>query len=47
LLEKTYNAISTDSQSLFNTNVEVLGAISIIEDKVSYIKNLMKGENNE
>ena len=43
-LEKTYNTISSDSESLFNTNTKVLGTVSIIEDKVSYIKNIEKGE---
>ena len=43
-LEKTYNTISSDSESLFNTSTKVLGTISIIEDKVSYIESLKKGE---
>lgn len=43
-LEKTYNIISSDSESLFNTSTKVLGTVSIIEDKVSYIKNIKKGE---
>lgn len=43
-LEKTYNTISSDSESLFNTSTKVLGTISIIEDRASYIKNIKKGE---
>ena len=43
-LEKTYNTISSDSESLFNISTKVLGTVSIIEDKVSYIKNMKKGE---
>ena len=46
-LEKTYNTISSDSASLFNTSTKVLGTISIIEDKVSYIKTLRKENCNE
>jgi hypothetical protein len=43
-LKKTYNNISVNNESLFNTSTKVLGTVSIIEDKVSYIKNLKKGE---
>lgn len=43
-LEKTYNVISSNNESLFNTSTKILGTISVIEDKVSYIKNIQKGE---
>lgn len=43
-LEKTYNNISSDTESLFNTSTKVLGTVSVIEDKASYIEKLRKGE---